>query len=564
MRTLFGWLRRRATPIAAAALGLFFAAFLYYPLGYVFRGAFFPQGDFSIGFFRLLLANPATRELMLNSLALAACTTVITFLFTLPLAFALARYEFPEKALYAALLLVPMVMPPFVGAIGTRLIFSRFGPVNLVLMRLGLIEDPIDWLGAGGFWAVVALEVLHLYPIMYLNIASALANVNPALEEAGRNLGARGWRLFRTVTLPLMLPGVFAGASIVFIWAFTDLGTPLMLGYHRVVAVEIFNLVNDIGGNPMGYALVVFTLVLTVGLFYASKAFFGRREVASVSRAQTGIEARIPTKALRTLIGLLCLGVTAVALLPHASVLIVSFSHKWSMSILPHEFTAKFYPMVFEHRLTMGSIQLSLFLSSLSTLADLAIGVGLAYLLVRKAVPGGALLDASAMLPLALPGLVLAFGYATSFASTPLSARENPMPLLVIAYAVRRLPYMLRAAYAGFQQTSVTLEEASLNLGASAWRTIRKISLPLILANLVAGSILAFAFAMLEVSDSLILAMREQHYPITKAIWALAQRLRDGPYIASAMGVLSMFLLGGSIAVAGRFLGKRMGELFRA
>ena len=174
------------------------------------------------------------------------------------------------------------------------------------------------------------------------------------------------------------------------------------------------------------------------------------------------------------------------------------------------------------------------------------------------------MLDASAMLPLALPGLVLAFGYATSFASTPLSARENPMPLLVIAYAVRRLPYMLRAAYAGFQQTSVTLEEASLNLGASSWRTIRKISLPLILANLVAGSILAFAFAMLEVSDSLILAMREQHYPITKAIWALAQRLRDGPYIASAMGVLSMFLLGGSIAVAGRFLGKRMGELFRA
>ena len=564
MRDLYQWLRRRGTLVAALALGLFFALFLYYPLGYVFQGAFFPKGSFSLGFFRLLLTNPAARELMVNSLALAACTMAITFLFTLPLAFALARYDFPEKAIYSGLLLVPMIMPPFVGAIGMRQIFARFGSVNLLLMRLGLIEQPIDWLGAGGFWAVVALEVLHLYPIMYLNAASALANVNSALEEAGRNLGARGWRLFRTVTLPLMLPGVFAGASIVFIWAFTDLGTPLMLGYHRVVAVKIFNLVNDAGENPMGYALVVLTLVLTTGLFYGSKLLFSHREVASVPRGQSGVEARRPGPGLRVLIGLLCLGVTAVALIPHAGVVLTSFSQKWSMSILPGEFTSQFYPMVFEHRLTTSSIQLSLLLSSLSTLADLVIGVGLAYLLVRKMVPGGALLDASAMLPLALPGIVLAFGYATSFASTPLSARENPMPLLVIAYAVRRLPFMLRAAYAGFQQTSVSLEEASLNLGASAWRTVRKISLPLILANLVGGSILVFAFAMLEVSDSLILAMREQYYPITKAIWTLAQRIHDGPYIASAMGVLGMLLLGGSIAVAGRFLGRRMGELFRA
>ncbi|MFQ6097681.1 MAG: ABC transporter permease subunit, partial [Armatimonadota bacterium] len=118
--------------------------------------------------------------------------------------------------------------------------------------------------------------------------------------------------------------------------------------------------------------------------------------------------------------------------------------------------------------------------------------------------------------------------------------------------------------YAGVQQTSVTLEEASLNLGASPGRTLRKITLPLVYANLVAGGVLAFAFAMLEVSDSLILAMKERYYPITKAIYDLASRISDGPFIASAMGVVGMVLLAASLVLAGRFLGRRMGELFRA
>ena len=137
------------------------------------------------------------------------------------------------------------------------------------------------------------------------------------------------------------------------------------------------------------------------------------------------------------------------------------------------------------------------------------------------------------------------------------------MPLLVIAYAIRRLPYMVRAAVAGFQQTSVALEEASMNLGASPLRTLRKITLPLVMANLVAGGTLAFSFAMLEVSDSLILATKERFYPITKAMYALALRIADGPYVASAMGVIGMLILGTSLMLAGKFLGRRMGELFR-
>ena len=194
---------------------------------------------------------------------------------------------------------------------------------------------------------------------------------------------------------------------------------------------------------------------------------------------------------------------------------------------------------------------------------DIVLGVMIAYVLVRRRFPGADVLDALVMLPLAIPGLVLAFGYVATFSGTPLNPRENPIPLLVIAYAVRRLPYMVRAAYAGFQQINVTLEEAARNLGSTTFRALRRVTLPLISANLIGGGILAFSFAMLEVSDSLILAIKEQFFPITKAIYQLLARIEDGPYIASALGVWAMVFLALSLITAGVLMGRRMGQLFR-
>jgi iron(III) transport system permease protein len=145
-----------------------------------------------------------------------------------------------------------------------------------------------------------------------------------------------------------------------------------------------------------------------------------------------------------------------------------------------------------------------------------------------------------------------------------LGADPNPMPLLVMAYAIRRLPYVVRSAAAGLEQTSVEVEEAATVAGAGRFLLNRRIVLPLVFANLVAGGLLAFAFSMLEVSDSLILAQRERDYPITKAIYTLADRLGDGPYVASALGVWGMALLATCLLGASIVLGRKMGALFRA
>jgi iron(III) transport system permease protein len=544
-------------------LWCFFIAFMLYPLSFVLSNAFFTDKGFSLIFFKLMLSSPDYTVILANSINLGLIVTLLTTLLGIPLAFLLVRYEFPGKGLLHGLLLVPLVLPPFVGAIGMHQLLARFGSINLLLLYAGVIDQPIDWLG-GGFAAVVLLEILHLYPIMYLNLAAALANVDPSLEEAAKNLGASGFKLFRTVTFPLMLPGYFAGAIIVFIWAFTELGTPLILGYRGLIAVQIFNMVTDLHQNPMGYALVVAVIGLTLLFFYVSKQLIGNRAYEMMGRGHMASPVRPASAPLTVLIYVVVLGVSVVALIPHLGVLLTSVTARWFLSVLPSEYTFKFYREVFTHDLTLLSIKNSLFFSSLSTIIDVVLGVTIAYLLTRKRVPGRDVLDALAMLPLVLPGLVMAFGYVAAFSATPLDVRINPVPLLVVAYAVRRLPYMVRAAYAGFQQTSVALEEAAMNLGASPAKTLYQITFPLVFANLVAGAVLCFSFAMLEVSDSLILALKQQNYPITKAIYALMGRIADGPYIASAMGMLGLVLLAAGLFVASRFFGRRMGELFRA
>jgi iron(III) transport system permease protein len=564
-----------ATTLACLGLLLlFFGLFLFYPVGLLLKGAFYSDGRFTLTFFELLLSSPLQRQALLNSFLIALLTTGLTTFLTLPMAWAMTRFNFAGKALLGGLLLVPMIMPPFVGAIGLRQLLSRYGSLNLLLMDFGLVpvDRPLDWLGAGGFWGIVLLQVLNLYPIMFLNVSTAMSNIDPALREAAQNLGARGGRLFRTITLPLILPGWFAGAIIVFIWAFTDLGTPLIFGFSRVVPVQIFDAVNEVNTNPMGYTLVVFVLLLTVALFVMSKQLLARKRYEMIA---LGHSASSEVQAQPAQAGILWLalgGVVVVALLPHLMVVMQSFSERWFFSVLPNEWTSGTYTEIFRDKLTGTSIRNSLLYSTCSALLDLVLGVIIAWLLTRRRIPLAGLLDALAMLPLALPGIVLAFGYVAGFDNfkSPwlneyLNPRNNPTLLLIISYSVRRLPYIVRSAYAGFQQTSVTLEEASANVGASPFRTLRKITLPLVMANLIAGTILTFSFAMLEVSDGLILAMKENFFPITKMIYQLMGRIDpNAPSVACALGVVGMILLTVSLLVAGKLLGRRLGQLFRA
>lgn len=557
-------------PLLVIGLFTFYGLFFIWPIFECVKGAFMmDDGKFTLAYVQEIFRNQVYVRGLMNALAIAFWSTLTAFAIAMPLAFLADRCDFPGKKIFSALVLVPMILPPFVGAIGFKAIIGQTGALNTALVHLGLMDpnNLYDWLGEGRFLGVVLLTALHLYPILYLNISAALANIDPAMEEAATNLGCTGLPRFFKITLPLIMPGVFAGGAIVFIWGMTELGVPLMFDYTEVTSVHIFQGVKEIGGNPYPYALAMVLLAMTVVLYTLSKVVFGRSNHAMMAKATSH---RTPRK-MGVVGSLLCIaafgGVAALAFVPHAGVVLVSFSHDWYQTILPKTWTLDHYEEALGHSLTVPSITNSLKYASLATLADIIIGVLIAYVVVRTTLPARHLLDALAMLPLAVPGLILAFGYVAMTQDgkifEALSPANDPFLILVIAYAVRRLPYVVRSAAAGLQQSSVALEEASLNLGANYFKTLRKITLPLIAANLIAGGLLAFSFAMLEVSDSLILAQKQQHFPITKAIYELNNVLGTGPFLASALGVWSMVFLGVTILGASFILGKKMGALFR-
>lgn len=563
--------------ILAGCLYVFFAVLLIWPILQIVKTGFTrPNGSLTFDYFLLIFRDATLVRGLLNASWIAISVTLLTLVVSLPLAVLSVRYTFPGRGLLNGLLLVPLVLPPFVGAIGMQVVLGRYGPLTRLV---GGGPLGIDWIGKYRALGIVIIEALHLYPVMLLNLQAALANLDPAMEQAAANLGAGRRTIFRRITLPMIRPGLFAGCTLVLIWSFTELGTPLMFGYYTVTPVQVWEQITEVSSNPVPYALVVVMLLASSGLYLIGKMLLGRGFDAATTKASVAATSK-PLRGWKGLLAVVLFGsVFLLAVLPHISVILtsVSVTEAWYKSFLPTHFTLDHYRQALTDPLALPSVKHSLEYAAWATVLALIVGLCAAVVIVRSTIRSRWLIDALCMLPLAVPGLVLAFGYLSisiwlvklwplkfhRAAPLFLNVQEWPAVMLIIAYAARRLPYVVRAAAAGLQQTPRDLELAGANLGASRVTVLRRITLPLIMANLIAGALLAFAFAMLEVSDSLVLAQRIDYYPITKAILDLSQRLGDGLYIASALGVWAMVLLTLTILGANALLGKKIGAVFR-
>ena len=566
---------KRLLPICLALvlMGLI-AVFLVVPVMTTIGSGFVSDGKLSSYWFMRVIANRVLMDELKNGFLLACATTVVSLFLAVPLAVCRARYTFRGIGVLSILVLVPLILPPFVGAISMKRLLGQFGVLNLILEKIGVVDIsqslPPDWLGSG-FWGVVLLQSLHLFPILYLNASAALSNVDPAYQQAARNLGAGAFRTFLKVTLPLIRPGLFAGGTIVFIWAFTDIGTPAIIGYKHLTPVTIFQELANAEINPRTYSLVFIMLSSSVMLYILGKFFFGRGDDTGESTKATTATEMQPLGFVATCFAwMLFGGIIFLAVLPHLGVLCLGLSDHWVNSILPERYTFRHLEFVVSNPETMGSIINSLKYAGLSTALDIVFGIIAAWLIIRTKIFGKTLIDGFCMLPLAVPGMILAAGYVAMTApGTALEAigpTKNPFMILVIAYAIRRLPFVVRGVSAGLQQIPVAMEEAARNLGASALRANLKITLPLITANIIAAGVLTFSFAMLEVSDSLILAQTTDYYPITKQIYRMATSTGSPDAInqAAAMGIYGMGLLGATMGIASLLLGKRLGMIFRA
>jgi iron(III) transport system permease protein len=506
--------------------------------------------------------RPLFREALLNSLMAGGLAVVFGSLLGLPLAYFSVRYEFRGKLLLQTLGVLPLVIPPFVGAVALQLILGRSGMVNLLLLRWFGFSLPL----MEGLAGVILVQTIHYFPFIMLNTAVSLANIDPSLEEMAQNMGSHGWRLFRRITLPLMLPGYVAGCLLAFIRVIDDLGTPLMLNYTKLLAPQAYLRITTIGIDDVdGYVVCVILVILSLASLWGARKYLSLSEYATVQRGTTGVEIAKPIRGIRLAVVLgLSAAVLGIALLPHLGILLLSLSRIWSFSLLPTVYTLGNYGEILFR--TPHFVKNTLLYALLAAGADVVLGAIIAWLLLRGRVPGRNLLDGIAMMPLAVPGVVLAVGYLRVFHGWDFPGLGGPLTgswmILVIAYAMRRLPYTVRASYAVLQQIHVSLEEAAQNLGANQVRTFRRVTFPLMLGGLVAGGLISFMTSAVELSSTILLVPKFELGPIAYGIYVYMQSaVGRGP--GAALGIVAILLVAVCTYVTNRLFGGRSGSAFR-
>ena len=536
--------------------------FILYPLIRVLYVAFTEEGSLSLAHFVNFFERSLFMESFLNSLTAGVMAVIFGSLISLPLAFFTIKYDFKGRTLIQTLGVLPLVMPPFVGAVALQLILGRSGMVNLLLL---------NWFGTSipfmeGLRGVILVQTLHYFPFILLNASASLANVDPSLEEMAQNLGAHGLRLFRKVTLPLMMPGYVAGALLVFIRVIDDLGTPLMLNYTKMLAPQAYLRVTTIGvEDKAGYVICVIMVVLSLLSLWAAMKFLSLSEYAMVQRGGTGtpISKKIGGWKLAFVL-IFSFFILGISLLPHLGIFVLSFAKIWSFSILPKTYTVGHYIEIFFR--TPHFIKNTLLYCLLAAFIDVILGSIIAFLLIRGRIWGKGLLDAISTMPLAIPGVVLATGYLRVFHGTPLPFFHQPLTslwiILVIAYSARRLPYTLRSCYASMQQIHVSLEEAALNLGANRKRTFFKVTFPLMTGGLIAGGLLAFITSSVELASTIMLVPRMEYGPLSYGIYIYMQSaVGRGP--GAALGVVAILLVAIGTYLVNRIFSGGSGTAFK-
>ena len=550
-----GWADVRPVVWLAGGLVLvFLLLFFVLPVARVFITAFL-DGDnsFTIGHFSAFFSQDLMRESFMNSLYVAVMSAIFAALIAVPLAYFTVRFDFRGALLIQTLGVLPLIMPPFVGAVALQMIFGRSGTLNLLLNDAFGFTLPI----MDGLNGVIFVEAIHYFPFILMNLTVALRNIDGAMEEAAMNLGCKGWRLFWRVIFPLGLPGFVAGASLVFVKVFDDLGTPLVMGQTNMLAPQAYLRITQVGlEDPMGYVISVLMIVFSIGAMVISARALKGRDFSTLQKGGASIQRR-QLSPVESALAYLWIGVILlITLSPHLGVLLLSFAKVWSFSPLPDAYTLEHYETVFQD--ASGMLQNTLIYCGLAAGLDVLLGVTIAYLILRTNLPARQWLDWIATASLAVPGIVLAIGFLRVFKGVMVPGTDvlltGTWVAIMLAYAVRRLPYALRSCMAALQQVHISLEEAAESVGANKINSIRRVLVPLMTGGILAGFVTSFITAAVELSATIMLVSADSQAPMSYGIYLYMQSVAGrGP--GAALGVLAIL-----VVAIGTYLSHRVVE----
>jgi iron(III) transport system permease protein len=529
--------------VAVLGIGLLFLLLwlIVYPLLLVLVEGFRGADGWTLEFVRQFFQRRNEAQALWGSLWISLATVVLAGAIGIPLAFLFSRYDFPGSRIVGSLVALPAVLPPLVGVLAFLFLYGESGFISLLIQRIfGLDTAPWRLQGAG---AILLVHAYSMYVYFYLFTRAGLAAVDASVFEAAASLGAGRWRTLRRVVLPLLMPALAGGALLTFMTSLASFSAPYIFGGgFRVMTTQI--VATRLNGDDQ--LAMIETVSLTIIALVALWLLRGSPVFESSAGSRKGVApALVPVKrpAVRLILGVLGWGLALLLLLPHLTLLLVSFVPvgTWTIEPLPPAYTWRNYLTLVQDPVRARPLLNSLWLASAATVAAVTLALAAGVYSLRRRAKFGRTIEALLALPWAVPGTVFAIALATAFSvHAPLAGRfilVGTLWLLPFAYLVRNLPITSRAILAGFRALDPSLDEAAATLAAGRWRTFRRVTIPLLRPAIVAGASLAFVTAFGDFVTSIMLYTYDTR-PISLEILSSLRQSDVG--VAAAYGVVLM------------------------
>ncbi|MBE9388485.1 ABC transporter permease [Vagococcus salmoninarum] len=476
--------------------------FLVYPIANILKQALFVNGRLSLENFTMFFSKSYYSETLLNSFKISITATFFALVIGILLAYLFSMYAFKGKKVLQILIIIASMSAPFIGAYSWILLLGRSGVITKFLMSLGFPAFDIY-----GFSGIVLVFTLQLFPLIFLYVTGAFSSIDNSILEAAESMGCTGFRRFFHVLLPLLTPTILAGALLVFMRAFSDFGTPMLIGEgYRTFPVLIYTqFISEVGGNSaFASSLAIIAIIIALTIFLIQK-YVANRNSFSMSSLHP-VEAKAVYGMKRVGIYAVMYGVVFVAMMPQLYLIYTSFIDTKGM-VFQKGYSLNSYREAFSR---MGpAIYNSLRISLIALVLVIVLAIFISYLAVRKKNLITGTIDIFSMIPYIVPGTVMGIAYLTSFntgiGSSGFMAIAGTATILIISLTVRRLPYTIRSSVAALMQMPLSIEEAAESLGSSRLNTFVKITVPMMLSGIIAGAVLSWITMLSELSTSILL-----------------------------------------------------------
>lgn len=478
---------------------LLLVLFLIYPFSSLIYRSFFTgeTPGFTLDNYKTFFTKPYYYNTLKNSLVVSIITTLTATLIGVPLAYAMTRYDISGKRAVRTMIIMSLMSPPFIGAYSWIMLFGRSGFITKILENINITMPPIY-----GKLGIILVFTFKLFPYVYLYVSGAMGSIDKSLEEAAENLGSSKLRRLMTITLPVVMPSIAAGAVMVFMSSLADFGTPMLIGEgYKVLPVLVYEeYMSEMGGNAnLASALSVVIVICSTIVLLAQKYFVSRKNYVMTSLRQPEVVKLKGGK--RVLISALVYLIALISILPQLVVVITSFI-KTNGPIFVNGFSLDSYKNILTRLST--NISNTFIFASIAIVVILVFGMFISYLTVKQKGKVSQFLDLLIMFPYVIPGAVLGISLLVAFNKQPLLLTGTPF-IIVIAYVVRKIPYTVRSGSAIMQQIDPSIEEASINLGVSPMKTFFKVTARLMAPGVLSGAILSWITCINELSSSIML-----------------------------------------------------------